>query len=152
LKNGETMNTRYLFEHDLLPKLFDKDPVKVINKALTEKTDYIFGMLKEVYDKKNEVCPFSLTDLTITIKSEQGFDFIIIDMPKSNLTAGNCHQIIFVYSFLLDLFEYYTVEEGFNPKNGSYKSLAAWIENAHISFGDLADEDIIQRILTTLEV
>ena len=93
------MNTRYLFEHDLFPKLFDKDPVRVINKVLTEKTDYVFGMLKEVYDKKGEICPFSLTDLTITIKSEQSFDFIIIDMPKAEINPGNCHQIILVYSF-----------------------------------------------------
>lgn len=146
------MNTRYLFEHDLLPKLFSKDPVKVINKVLTEKADYIFKMLKEVYDKKGEVCPFSLTDLTITIKSEQSFDFIIIDMPKADLNPGNCHQIIFVYSFLLDLFEYYTVEAGFNPKNGEFKSLAAWIENSHITFGDLDNEDVISRILNTLQV
>ena len=146
------MNTRYLFEHDLLPKLFSKDPVKVINKTLTEKTDYIFSMLKQVYEKRNEVCPFSLTDLDITIKSEESFDFIVIDMPKKNIEAGNCHQIIFVYSFLLDLFEYYTVEAGYNPKNGEFKSLAAWVEDSHISFGDLADDDVIKRILTTLEV
>ncbi len=146
------MNTRYLFEHDLFPKLFDKDPVRVINKVLTEKTDYVFGMLKEVYDKKGEICPFSLTDLTITIKSEQSFDFIIIDMPKAEINPGNCHQIILVYSFLLDLFEYYTVEAGFNPKNGEFKSLAAWVENSHITFGDLDNDDVITRILTTLQV
>ena len=40
------MNTRYLFEHDVLPKLFSKDPVKVINKALTEKEDFIFKTLR----------------------------------------------------------------------------------------------------------
>ena len=146
------MNTRYLFEHDLFPKLFDKDPVRVINKVLTEKTDYVFGMLKEVYDKKGEICPFSLTDLTITIKSEQSFDFIIIDMPKAEINPGNCHQIILVYSFLLDLFEYYTVEAGFNPKNGEFKSLAAWVENSHITFGDLDNDDVITKILTTLQV
>lgn len=146
------MNTRYLFEHDLLPKLFAKDPVKVINKTLTEKADYIFGMLKQVYDKKNETCPYSLTDLTITIKSEQEFDFIIIDMPKRNIEPGNCHEIIFVYSFMLDLFQYYTVEAGYNPKNGEFKSLAAWVEDSHISFGDLGDDDVIKRILNTLEV
>ncbi len=146
------MNTRYLFEHDLFPKLFDKDPVRVTNKVLTEKTDYVFGMLKEVYDKKGEICPFSLTDLTITIKSEQSFDFIIIDMPKAEINPGNCHQIILVYSFLLDLFEYYTVEAGFNPKNGEFKSLAAWVENSHITFGDLDNDDVITRILTTLQV
>jgi hypothetical protein len=146
------MNTRYLFEHDLLPKLFSKDPVRVINKTLTEKTDYIFGMLKQVYDKKNEVCPYSLTDIDIEIKSEESFDFIIINMPKRGIDAGNCHQIIFAYSFMLDLFQYYTVEAGYNPKNGEFKSLAAWIEDSHVSFGDLADDDIIKRILTTLEV
>ncbi len=146
------MNTRYLFEHDLLPKLYAKDPVKVINKTLTEKADYIFGMLKEVYTKKGEVCPYSLTDLTITVKSEQSFDFIIIDMPTKDINPGNCHQIIFVYSFLLDLFEYYTVEAGYNPKNGSFKSLAAWVENSHITFGDLSNEDLISRILNTLQV
>ena len=146
------MNTRYLFEHDVLPKLFSKDPVKVINKCLTEKTEYIFKLLKQVYDTKKEKCPFSLTDISISIKSDQGFDFIIIDMPKNEIEPGNCHQIIFVYSFLLDLFQYYTVEAGFNPKNGAFKSLAAWVENSHISFGDLGDDDVIQRILNTLQV
>ena len=146
------MNTRYLFEHDVLPKLFSKDPVKVINKALTEKEDFIFKTLKKIYDNKNEVCPFQLMDISIEIKSDQGFDFIIIDMPKNDIEPGNCHQIIFVYSFLLDLFQYYTVEAGFNPKNGAFKSLAAWVENSHISFGDLGDYDVIQRILNTLQL
>ncbi len=146
------MNTRYLFEHDVLPKLFSKDPVKVINKALTEKEDFIFKTLKKIYDNKNEVCPFQLMDISIEIKSDQGFDFIIIDMPKRDIEPGNCHQIILVYSFLLDLFQYYTVEAGFNPKNGAFKSLAAWVENSHISFGDLGDDDVIQRILNTLQV
>lgn len=146
------MNTRYLFEHDVLPKLFSKDPVKVINKALIEKEDYIFKMLKQIYDTKKEVCPFSLTDIRIDIKSDQGFDFIIIDMPKNDIEPGNCHQIILVYSFLLDLFQYYTVEAGFNPRNGAFKSLAAWVENSHIFFGDLGDDEAISRILNTLQV
>ena len=146
------MNTRHLFEHDFLPKLFSKDPVRLINKTLTEKNDFIFGLLKEAYVKKGELCPYSLTDITITVKSEQGFDFIIIDMPKAHIESGNCHQIIFVYSFMLDLFEYYTVEAGYNQKNGEFKSLCAWIENSHIAFGDLNEDDVIQRILSTLQV
>ena len=146
------MNTRHLFEQDFLPKLFQKDPVRLINKTLTEKADFIFGLLKEAYIKKGETCPYSLTDLTITVKSEQSFDFIIIDMPHTYMEPGNCHQIIFVYSFLVDLFEYYTVEEGYNPTNGEFKSLSAWMENTHVSFGDLGKDDVISRILATLQV
>ena len=149
---GDTMNTRYLFEQDLFPKLFDKDPVKVINKVLTEKNEYVIGLMKEVYDKKNEEMPYSARDLAIEIKSDQQIDFIIIDMPKFGIEIGNCHKIILVYSFMLDLFKYYTLEEGFNKENGEFKSISAWIENSHINFGDLGEDDIIARILATLQV
>lgn len=146
------MNTRYLFEQDLFPKLFDKDPVKVINKVLTEKNDYVIELMKEVYDKKKEEIPYSSRDISIDIKSEQQIDFIVINMPKSGIEIGNCYQIILVYSFMLDLFEYYTLEEGYNKENGEFKSISAWIENSHISFGDLGEDNIISRIIATLQV
>lgn len=146
------MNTRYLFEQDLFPKLFDKDPVKVINKVLTEKNNYIIELLNEVYKKKGETCPYNTKDISIEIKSEEQIDFIIINMPKLDIEIGNCHQIILVYSFMLDLFEYYTLEAGYNKANGEFKSISAWIENSHISFGDLGKDDVIKRILNTLEV
>lgn len=146
------MNTRYIFEQDFFPKLFDKDPVKVINKVLTEKNDYVIQLMEEVYDKKKEEIPYSSRDLLIEIRSEQQIDFIIINMPKSGIEIGNCHKIILVYSFMLDLFEYYTLEEGYNTETGSFKSISAWIENSHISFGDLGEDDIISRIINTLQV
>jgi len=145
------MKIRYLFEQDFFPKLFAKDPVKVINKVITEKGEYVFKLMRAYYMDKSEEFPYSLTSFSVDVKSKNGFDFINIEMPKTDIEIGNCHNIILVYSFNYDLFEYYTVEEGYN-KNGSFKSLSAWIENSHISFGDLDKDDIIDRILTTLEI
>lgn len=147
------MNQRYVFEHNILQNLYKNDPVKVINKCLTKKEDYVFELLKGVYEKNNEICPYTLLDLNINVVTKNGFEFIEISMPEEGIEPGNCRKIILCYSFYLSLFQYYTLEEAYNPKYGYYNVLAAWIEDAHISFGDVdLKDDIIEKILTTVEM
>lgn len=148
------MNTRHIFEHHEFQDLFMKDPVRVINKLTQEKSDYVFKLLKKTYENKNEICPYTLMDIDVTFKSLQGFDFITIKMPENGIEAGNCHEIIILSSFYLNLFQYYVVEEGYNPKYGRFKSLGAWMEDAHISLGDLdkSDTDIYATIISSLSL
>lgn len=147
------MNTRYIFEHNIFPGLYKKDPVKVINKCLTEKTDYIFKLLKKIYDDNQELCPYTLMDIDISTTTKNGFEFIEISMPSDGIEPGNCTKIVLCYSFYLNLFQFYTLEYSFNPKFGPYLVLAAWMEEAHITFGEISDGDnIIDKILTTIEI
>ena len=104
------MNIRYYFEHVLLRKSYQKDPVKVINKLLTEKENYIYDLIFNAYSDANEPFPFSKADFSVSIEQFDQYEFIIINMPTNNLDTANCTQIILVYSMLLSMYEYFTVE------------------------------------------
>ena len=41
-----------------------------------KKEDYVFELLKSVYEKNNEICPYTLLDLNINVVTKNGFEFI----------------------------------------------------------------------------
>jgi hypothetical protein len=63
-----------------------------------------------------------------------------------------CHKIILAYSFNMDLYQYYTLEDGNDPLFGSYMQLCAWMEGVHANFGDFkgTEEELIQKIYQTV--
>ena len=152
------MNIRYYFEHVLLRKSYQKDPVKVINKLLTEKENYIYDLIFNAYSDANEPFPFSKADFSVSIEQFDQYEFIIINMPTNNLDTANCTQIILVYSMLLSMYEYFTVEYGknlwpFDSKVYEYKCLCSWMEDSHINYGNISDDtNVIEKIANSLSI
>ncbi len=152
------MQIRYYFEHLLLRKSYQKDPIKVINKLLTEKEDYIFNLMKDVYNEANFAFPFNKTDFKVTVDHFDQYEFIIISMPKNNLETTNCTEIILAYSMLLSMYEYFTVEYGKNlwpidSKEYEYRCLCSWMEESHINYGNIDDDtNIIEKISNSLSI
>ena len=52
----------------------------------------------------------------------------------------------------MDLYQYYTLEDGNDPLFGKYEQLCAWMEGVHMNFGDFkgTEEELIQKIYQTV--
>ena len=149
------MNTRYNIEHVLLRNLFSKDPVKVINKLLTEKNKYIYNLFLNEFKKNNEEIYFNQNDFIIKNDSIDQFEFIEITLPYKNIEINNCYMIIIAYSFNLDLYQYFVIEEGIDENKLKYKCLASWVEDNHFVYSDIKDEEldnISSKIYSTMMV
>ena len=135
------MNLRYYCEHIALKDAFSKDPVKIISKLLTEKEDFIYNLFLNIYEKNHEAFPYMKKDFSISVTSEYQLEFIRIKMPEAFIEPTLCHEIILAYSMQLDLYQYFTLEDGFDRLFGKYKVLCSWIENTHINFINIREED-----------
>jgi len=136
------MNIRYYCEHIALRDLFAKEPIKVISKLLTEREDYIYNLFLKVYECKHEAFPYLKKEFNVSVTSKEQLEFIIITLPETFIEPTLCHKIILAYSMQLDLYQYFTIEDGFDPLFGKYKVLCSWIENNHIVFKNLKDEEL----------
>ncbi len=132
---------RYYCEHVLLKKCFSKDPVKVISKLLTEKEDFIYNLFLNAYEKNHEAFPYMKKDFNVTVSQQDQLEFIRIKMPEAFIEPTLCHEVILAYSMQLDLYQYFTLEDGFDRLFGKYKVLCSWIEDTHINFINIKDED-----------
>ena len=138
------MNTRYYIEHIALYKQFAHDPIKVISKLLTEKEAYIYNFFLSVYDEKKEACPFLEKDFEVSTSEKDQLEYIIIKMPSYFIEPTLCHKIIIAYSMNLDLYEYFTIEDGLDPIFGKYLVLGSWNEGYHYTFGTINPGDSIE--------
>ena len=136
------MNIRYYCEHIAFRDLFSKDPIKIINKLLTEKEEYLFDLFVKIYDSKHEPFPYYKREFEITVSTKEQLEVIIITLPEAFIEPTLCHKIVLAYSIPLGLYQYFTVEDGFDPLFGKYKVLCSWIENNHIVFKNLKDEEL----------
>lgn len=139
------MDIRYYCEHVAFYKLFSHDPVKVISKILTEKEDFIYNYFLHEYDSHQEAFPYQKKDFKVEIKEYDQLEFAIITMPEAFIKPSLCHKIIITYSMNLDLYMYFTVEDGYDPLFGKYNILGAWIEGSHMTFGTLNENDKIEE-------
>ena len=137
------MNLRYACEHVVLRNAFSKDPIKVISKLFTEKENYIYDLFLNVYEKNHEAFPFMRRDFSVTTTQIDQLEFIRIKMPEAFIEPTLCHEIILAYSMQMDLYQYFTLEDGFDRLFGKYKILCSWIEDSHINFINIKDEDEI---------
>ena len=149
------MNIRYYCEHIAFRDMFSNDPIKVISKLVTEKEEFIYDLFLKIYDQKNEAFPYQSKDCKVEIKSKDLFEYAIITLPESFMAPTLCYKIILAYSFQLDLFQYFTIEDANDEKYGEYKVLCGWIEKNHyvfMNFKDGEDENIEDKIYDTIMV
>ncbi len=135
------MNIRYYCEHVYFKDLFTKDPIKVISKLVTEKEDYIYDLFLKIYESKHEAFPFLRKDFNVEISSYEQLEFIEISLPETFMEPTLCHKTILAYSMQLDLYQYFTLEDGYDPLFGKYMVLCSWIENTHINFCNIKEEE-----------
>ena len=134
------MNIRYYCEHEAFRKLFDSDPIKVLSKILASKEEYIYELFLNIYDKNHEAFPFQKKDFKVETSSKDQLEYVIITMPEAFMAPTLCHKIILAYCMNLDLYEYFTIEDGDDKIFGKYKVLCAWIEGSHVAFGNYDDK------------
>ena len=149
------MNIRYYCEHVAFRDMYSNDPIKVISKLLTEKEDYIYNIFLKIYDEKEEAFPYQPKDFKVEIKKKDLFEFVVITLPVSFMAPTLCYKIILAYSFQLDLFQYFTIEDANDSKFGDYKVLCGWIEKNHYVFTDIKEneeENIEEKIYDTIMV
>ncbi len=138
------MNIRYYCEHEAFRKIYDNDPIKVISKLLTEKEKYIYDLFLKIYDDKHEAFPYQQKDFKVEVSSKDQLEYIIITMPEAFIEPTLCHKIILAYCMNLDLYEYFTIEDGNDKLFGKYKVLCAWIEGSHVAFTNYNDNDSLE--------
>ena len=145
------MKVRYYIEHVLFPKVYYKDPLKVITKLLTEKEEYIYNFYLAAYEHEHEACPFMKENFKVEVSQIDQVEYISITLPNFFIEPTMCHKIIIAYSMNMDLYQYYTLEDGNDPLFGNYLVLGSWMEGVHVNFGDVKeDEDVIQKINQTI--
>ena len=146
------MNPRYYTEHILFPKVYYKDPIKVITKLVTEKEEYLYNFYLASYEGQKEACPVRIEDFKVNTYQIEQIEFIVMTLPDYFMEPTLCHKIILAYSFNMDLYQYYTLEDGNDPLFGSYMQLCAWMEGVHANFGDFkgTEEELIQKIYQTV--
>lgn len=138
------MNIRYYCEHEAFRKMYDKDPIKVLSKILTEKENYIYELFLKIYDDHHEAFPYQKKDFKVDISSKDQLEYVIITMPEAFMEPTLCHKIILAYCMNLDLFEYFTVEDGNDKIFGKYQVLCAWIEGSHVAFGNYNENESLE--------
>ena len=135
------MNIRYYCEHIAFRNLFNQDPMKIVTKILTEKEEYIYNLFLKIYDEKKQAFPYQKKDFKIEKAAKDQLEFLIINLPEQFMEPTLCHKIVLAYSFNLDLYQYFTVEDGNDALFGNYHVLCAWIEGNHVAFRNLEKED-----------
>lgn len=143
---GDIMNLRYYCEHILLRDLFTKDPIKIITKLVTERESFVYDLFLKTYESKHQAFPFMHKDFEVHVSSHEQLEFVEIDLPETFMEPTLCHKIILAYSMQLDLYQYFTLEDGFDPLFGKYKVLCSWIENSHIAFCNIKDDEGIEEL------
>lgn len=145
------LKIRYYIEHILFPKVYYKDPLKVITKLLTEKEEYIYEFYLNAYEEAKEACPFMQEHFKVEVSQIDQIEFISITLPDFFIEPTMCHKIVLAYSMNMDLYQYYTLEDGNDPLFGNYIELCAWMEGVHVNFGDVKpEEDVIKKINQTI--
>ena len=88
------MNPRYYTEHILFPKVYYKDPIKIITKLVTEKEEYLYDFYLASYEGQKEACPFRIEDFKVNTYQIEQIEFIVMTLPDYFMEPTLCHKII----------------------------------------------------------